>query len=274
MENIKNEIIFLGSGGGLVSTKENYHSNMIFRRKIINCVNEYQNKTYNLLIDCGSHWQFASEEFGLNIKDVSSIFITHLHADHCGGLEYLGFKTYFGSYPFGQNKIRLIGNVEVLEELWHTVLGGMRSLQGQTNTLETFFDPEYVKPNGSFMWSNIVFNLVQTVHMVDDRRICPSYGLMFKPGEKRVFITGDTQFAPHALFTYYEMADIIFHDCELKKYGGSVHAQYHELCGLPEHIKEKMWLYHYSLDGQELPDKVKEDGFLGFVKKFQTISLD
>lgn len=39
---------------------------------------------------------------------------------------------------------------------------------------------------------------------------------------------------------------------------------------MPEDIKAKMWLYHYS-DG-DLPD-AKQDGFLGFVAKGQVFTF-
>jgi ribonuclease BN (tRNA processing enzyme) len=266
------ELLFLGSGGGLVSTKENYHSNMLFRR-IYEDERIYEPSIATLAIDCGTHWQAAIEELNISLFDIHSIFITHQHADHINSLEYIGFKTYFNSFPFGKEKRELIGNIEVLEAVWNECLGAMKSLQGQTNKLETFFNPIYVPPNGSFKWYDIDFNLVQTVHIVDDRRIVPSYGLMFKPDTKKIFITGDTQFAPHALFTYYDQADIIFHDCELKNYRGSVHAQYHELATLPKEVKDKMWLYHYTMDGAELPN-AEEDGFRGFVKKGQVFNLN
>ena len=107
------------------------------------------------------------------------------------------------------------------------------------------------------------FDLIQTVHVVDDRRIKPSYGLIFETDGKTVFITGDTQYAPNQLLTFYQRSDVIFHDCELAEYPNSVHAQYHELVKLPEDVKSRMWLYHN--DGPQ-PD-AKADGFAGFVQK-------
>jgi len=61
---------------------------------------------------------------------------------------------------------------------------------------------------------------------------------------------------------------VIFHDCELKIYSNSVHAQYHELCNLSPDIKKKMWLYHYTTEGGSIDLPIAtEDGFLGFVKR-------
>lgn len=76
-------------------------------------------------------------------------------------------------------------------------------------------------------------------------------------------MTTDTQFSPEQIKNFYDMADLIFHDCETGEFESGVHAHYNQLKTLPEKFTKKMWLYHYQ-DG-ELPD-AKADRFLGFVK--------
>lgn len=214
--------------------------------------------------DCGCHWQFSSEEAGYDVKDIDGFYLSHLHDDHAGNIGYVGFKRFFGTFPFGTDKPKLFVNVEVADELWGKYLSAsMESVQDRRNSLDQYFDVQRIKPNGDFIWWNVKFDLIQTVHVVDDRRIKPSYGLIFNTDGKTVFISGDTQHAPNQLLTFYQRSDIIFQDCELAEYPNSVHAQYYELVKLPEDIKKKMWLYHN--DG-ERPDAVA-DGFAGFVNK-------
>lgn len=249
---------FLGSGGGLCSPKDNYHSNMMF---VVD--NNTGSESY-LGFDCGFHWQHASEEAGYDVKDIDGFYVSHLHDDHAGCLGYVGFKRFFGTFPFGEDRPKLFANVEVADELWSKYLAAaMESVQDRRNSLDQYFDVERIKPNGSFVWRNTKFDLIQTVHVVDDRRIKPSYGIIFETNNKSVFITGDTQFAPNQLLTFYQRSDWIFQDCELAEYPNSVHAQYHELVKLPEDVKKKMWLYHN--DGSK-PDAIA-DGFAGFVNK-------
>lgn len=81
---------------------------------------------------------------------------------------------------------------------------------------------------------------------------------------KKVFITTDCQFCPAQIHDFYNMADLIFHDCEVGFRSG-VHPNYDDLMTLPKETKKKIWLYH--TDGV-LPD-AKKDGFLGFVEKGQ-----
>jgi len=260
------KLTFLGSGSAFSLAKENYHSNIII-----------ESKNENLLYDVGTTIPDALADAGFVPTDIKNMFISHNHADHSGGCEYLGFKTYFSTFPFGQTKITLHGHHSVIDELWDNNLkAGMRSLQRTTATLDTYFNVKYTKDSGSFNIGLVTCEIVQTIHVIDDRRFMPSYGLMLKDTEsgKTVFISGDSQLAPNQMMSFYQQADVIFHDCECKKYPNSVHAQYHELCGLPAEIKAKMWLYHYTTDGGaiELPNAVV-DGFLGFVKRGDVYEL-
>ena len=262
------KITFLGSGSAFVLSKENYQSNILIET----------DDNDRLLFDAGTTIPDALNDLGYTVNSFDSIFISHNHADHVGGLEYIGFKKYFSTFPFGSDKPTLISHHQVMDELWDTSLkGGMRSLQGKSATLDTYFTPVYLKDSDYFKISDdLRAEIIQTIHVIDDRRFMPSYGLMLvqESINNRIFITGDTQLAPNQMMTFYEQADVIFHDCELAEYPNSVHAQYHELNTLPEKIKAKMWLYHYIFneDYSELPDAVA-DGFLGFVKRGDVFEL-
>jgi len=251
---------FLGAGSGLCSPKEDgdYHSNMVFIAESIGGCEKY------LGFDCGVHWQISSEEAGYKIKDFDGFYVSHLHDDHAGCLGIVAFSRYFGTFPFGSDKPKLFANTEVTEELWGKYLAAsLESIQDNRNCLDQYFEVDRIKPNGSFKWMNTKFDTIQTVHVVDDRKIKPSYGLIFDTDNISVFISGDTQYAPNQLLTFYQRSDVIFQDCELAEYPNSVHAQYHELNKLPENVKKKMWLYHNC---GEKPDAAS-DGFGGFVKK-------
>lgn len=253
------KITFLGTGSHF--TTKNYHSNMII---------EFNGK--KLLIDCGTDIKYSLKEAGLTHKDIDDVYISHLHGDHAGGLEWLGFLRYFDPETTRPN---LYISRDLAGDLWsRTLSGGMRSLQGVVADMSTYFKVEKVSRNGSFEWEGLIFRLIQTIHIMDGYSMVPSYGLLFTGTtfDNKVFITTDTQFCPNQIKDFYNMSNIIFHDCETLPFKSGVHAHYEDLKTLDDKTREKMWLYHYQ-DENGFEKDAGVDGFQGFVRKGQTIEL-
>jgi ribonuclease BN (tRNA processing enzyme) len=223
-----------------------------------------------MLIDCGSDARLSLYELGLNYDDIDDIYVSHLHADHVGGLEWMGFCR---KYYSDREKPRLHISRSMVNNLWRNVLsGGMKSssFAEKTNSLNSFFEVDAVGKKGSFEWRKIQFKLVKTVHIHEGKKAKPSYGLFFTVNRHSIFITTDTKFCPGIFMDYYQKADLIFHDCEIASIKSGVHAHYDELINLDKSIKAKIWLYHYNPD--PLPN-AKKEGFRGFVKKGQVFDL-
>jgi len=297
----KIRIKFLGSGSAFTLASENFQSNVLISKELhplsnVPCTEEEFEEVMkpsespyykHLLYDCGTTIPEALNEANLKPQDLAAIYISHLHADHAGGIEYIGFKTYFEVFNFGKTEFgtmrpKLYGHKSILYNGWDgTWKGGLQSIQGQVNSLESYFDTHYMESNDDFDFYGVSIKPVQTVHVVDDRMINPSYGIMIQNRDAdrsgtiygpKVFLTGDSQFAPNQMLTYFKQADMIFHDCEFAEYPNSVHAQFHQLKTLDEETKAKMWLYHYSLGNQtfeEVQEVVLFAGFAGLVKKGQ-----
>ena len=234
----------------------------------------------HLLIDCGSDARFSLKELGVELKDIERVYISHLHADHVGGLEWLAFSTFFA--PHIQRPILHASN-DLIYELWYSTLrGGLESIQGEVAELGTYFNVLPVRPNDDFRWHGVIFQPIQTVHIVSGYKITHSYGLMIdlvgiadmkKEGVvRRVFFTGDTQFCPKQIEAFYAQSDLIFQDCETTPFKSGVHAHYDDLNTLPAEVKAKMWLMHYQA-GNVSQDHAREDGFAGFVVKGQSFEF-
>ena len=249
------KLIFIGAGSAFTVGTDNYHSNMLLESE------DHQ----RLLIDCGSDARSALFELGLTYKDINHVYISHLHADHVGGLEWLGYSTYVDP---SCDKPSLHISEKLVKDLWQHVLAG--GLGSTGNSLATYFKVNSIKDNEIFYWKNLEFHLIQTVHVVKKFTLFPSYGLMFTTDDLKVFITTDSQLNPKQILDYYKMSDIIFQDCETANQKSSVHAHFEELNELDVKFKEKMWLYHYNPG--KLPD-AKKAGFRGFVKKGQTFNF-
>jgi len=250
------KMIFLGSGSAF-TVGDNFHSNMM----LVNPTGK------RLLIDCGTDARHALHHLNLSYKDISDVYISHLHADHAGGLEWLGFSRYFDE---NCEKPQLLIHENLQKPLWENSLkAGMCSLQNTHSTLSTFFDTKIIE-NNQFIWEEVRFQLVQTQHVYDFDKPVPCFGLFFSINNKNVYLTGDTSYTPDKLKHYYQQAHLIFHDCETYETKSGVHANFKDLCQLPIEIKKKIWLYHYN-PGQ-LPD-AKKNGFNGFVKPRQEFEI-
>lgn len=242
-----------------------------------------------LLIDCGTYfWQMAAEQ-NIAVKDIDALYVSHLHADHVGGIEEFAFISYFSKLP----RPKLYCNHTLMKELWEQSLrGGLESIQGKVVTLTEYFDCVPVQNNDTFYWEGYGFTPVQTVHVMAGYTIKYSYGLLIgvpEPqgitgktlGGKTVFITTDSQFSPHQIKDFYNRADVVFQDSETSPFKSGVHAHYDELKTLSAETKAKMWLCHYQPNPPQMKEPVasegqapwKLDGFAGFVTKGQEFDI-
>ncbi len=245
------KLIFLGSGSAFTVGANNFQSNILV-------VTEENHK---LLIDCGTDIRFSLHAAGLSYKDITDIYISHQHSDHVGGLEYIAFSTLFDPKC---HKPNIYVSKDIASNLWdRTLSGGLRYLEGEIATMDTFFEQHKISYQGNFVWQNIQFNLVRVIHVNNGFSLMPSYGLYFTLEGVKIFFSTDTQLCYDKHEQVYEESDIIFHDCETSHYQTPVHANYKQLLKLPARIKNKMWLYGYQPGC--LPDAPK-DGFCGFVE--------
>lgn len=257
------ELLCLGTGSAFTTGVDNWQSNFFLSRA---------GEPKGLLIDCGGDCRHAMAEQGLSAMDVEAVYISHPHADHIGGLEWLAFATFFDPRYTGRP---LMWTSDVwVNSLWEDSLrGGLASLQGQSAKLDTFFDVRPIPGNGVLEFQGLEIETVQTIHVMDGRVIVPSFGLIFDIGDQCVFLTTDTQFAPNQIRDFYNRATVILQDCEVSQYPSGVHAHYKDLCTLPDDVRAKMWLYHYQGAWEDLPD-ARSDGFLGFLAKGQRLVFD
>ena len=251
-------ILFLGSGSAHTVGTDNFQSNMLL----------YADSGRCLLIDCGTDIRWSLARQGLSHQDISDIYVSHLHADHIGGLEYIGFKTRFDP---ACRRPRLYLEASLAGPLWdHSLRGGMGVITDGEMRLGDFFDVVVLRAHEPFEWEGARLEAVPLAHVVSPQATMLSHGLLIDTGAQRVLLTTDTRCDADRLAPYYGRADLIFHDCETSTYTTGIHARYDELRGLPAEVRAKMWLYDYPPG--PLPDAVA-DGFLGFVRPGQSFDL-
>lgn len=222
-----------------------------------------------LLFDCGMDIKFSLKSANRKVEEIDAVYISHLHADHCAGLEWLGYYSYFIS----KKKIKLFIHESMFCQLRSMLSPGMDRVEGREASLSDFFDINVIKNISGmfFAFSKNIFRLKERIHVTSSIGTMFSYGLTIdninRSGmdEAEVFISSDSKEVS------IEDCMWLFHDCDFYNLHG-VHADYNVLIRLPENIKRKIWLYHHHNQFDKMPD-VKADGFAGVVKQGQIFEI-
>lgn len=212
-----------------------------------------------LLIDAGYTIKFALRDLALDLSAVDGVFITHVHADHCFGLERLAYECRF-KYGF---KPRLFLPPGVYDELWEQTLKGVMGQVGEgPATLEDFF--EVVQLSGdSFDYHGVRIEFFQNAHTPNK----PSYGLFING---HLLFSGDTR--PIVDQVLRRDPRTILHDCTLSEWN-PVHASLSELqSAYPEALRRRMYLMSYEDHFAEFDDEVRRS-FAGFARQGQEFAL-
>ena len=261
------KVTFLGVGSAFSRTQSN--SNLLVEAK---------NATISL--DFGRTATSSLEEYGMSLKELTHIIITHLHADHIGGLEEVAFV----SRLVHKHRIQLLTTESMLTKLWnHSLRGGLEFIEETPNdhtpqVLQDFFATVAIP---SEQWVPIAGTNIQVyLHPTDHVRGMESYAIEMRQGsserrENRFFFSGDTKFNPSMITTATQRCKYVFHDCQLLDSGEKniygVHASYNQLKQLPPAVMQDVWLYHYGDDAQP---NVQKDGFAGLLRHLQSFLLE
>ncbi|MED5020262.1 MBL fold metallo-hydrolase [Paenibacillus chibensis] len=212
-----------------------------------------QDGEFTLLIDCGVTAPLALHQLGKSFEDIDAVLITHIHADHVGGLEELAFKMKF-TY---KRKIKLYIAETLTQILWdHSLKGGLYQA-GEIASLEDLFEVCPLVPGKPYELSeHIRIELIRTEHIPGKN----SYSLYVND---HIFYSADMIHHPELLKHLVEDrgCSVIFHDCQLEG-PGVVHTTLTELMALPEEIRRIVHLMHYGDNKDEFVGRTGEMVFM------------
>lgn len=239
-------IEFLGVGSALA--KKNYNTNAVI---------EVNGKNY--LMDCGITAPIAMDKLGITTGDIDGVIISHIHGDHAGGLETIGYE---GMFVYGKKPELYIAS-ELVRDIWDKhLVGGMEHLTNSFATLESYFDVKPFYHGVPFKINGLEVRPIRTKHVPSDNPFGEkaSYSFLL---DNRVFWSADMLF-DEELITNFEKAhnmDKYFHDCQLFYHPLGVHASLQELETLPQVIKDKMIVMHYGDQIKDFEERILSNGF-------------
>jgi ribonuclease BN (tRNA processing enzyme) len=199
------------------------------------------------------------------LPDIDAILITHIHADHVGGLEEFGFQMNI----LHRRKPLLYIAEPLIHPLWeHTLKGGM-SQQGMIDKLEDVFEVNVITPGvPTTLVSGIQVELIPTRHIPGKN----SYSIFIND---RLFYSADIVFDPDLLhhLVHERGCRSILHEVQLQG-AGEVHTTLNELLSLAPFLQERICLMHYSDDMEQFREKAGVMSFLEQQRVYQLTELE
>lgn len=247
--------MFLGVGNGLVNEREIYHSSLV--------VSYGEDR---LFIDCGSNFPDALHDAGMSHRDIKHMYISHIHADHAGSLEWLGFISHFDPEA---KKVALHCHTGVYHDLNTMLTPSMQASVKNMRRLGLKSCFRVRLADGYFTIGRMICQPIKTIHVSAHGKLY-SYGLYIFAGGRTLLFTSDTQYNPRVFGEYYKSANLILHDCSTGPIAYPAHPHIGQLQTLPDDIRKKMLLYHYGPG--EKPDAV-ELGFKGYAEQRKILTV-
>jgi ribonuclease BN (tRNA processing enzyme) len=179
----------------------------------------------------------------VDIDRIHAAAISHLHADHCCGLEDFGFYSFF---TLGR-KAKLLMHPEASARLWDGLLAaGMEKLHAKPDepparkALSDYFELADLDVDRPVTSGPFAIECRRTIHSV------PTYAFRVTVAGRVFGYSADTAFDP-ALIDWLGSADLIVHEATTLEHSAA-HTPYAMLAALPEALRSKMRLTHYPDD--------------------------
>lgn len=226
------EVIPLGVG--------NYFSTFRYCTSLLLCAGGRK-----VLVDCPDPFFRMTAEAArasgrvLDVEDFDDVVLTHLHGDHCNGLEGFGFWKRFVSRK--KARPRLHTSREVASVVWNKLAPAMASSvlpplgMDDHFGLEDYFEPRVFEIGSTIEVAGIRLETRRTLHTI------PTFGFRAEFAGRRFGYSCDTIFDP-AMIEFLSPCDLIFHECDRS----FIHTRQEDLETLPEAIRRKLRLVHLN----------------------------
>lgn len=199
-----------------------------------------------VLIDCPDlihralHEASVKADWTLDASRIDDVILTHLHGDHCNGLESFGFFRRIlrmRDARFARPRLHVLQ--AVADRLWQRLAPAMEPPMGESrpSTLEDYFDVRILSPGMMHEVAGLHVRCRVTKHPV------PTIGLVVVDDQGTLGWSGDTPFE-QAHIDWLGGADVIVHESNL----GPAHTPIESLNALPASLRARMRLIHLQDD--------------------------
>jgi ribonuclease BN (tRNA processing enzyme) len=179
----------------------------------------------------------------LDLDRIHAVAVSHLHADHCCGLEDFGYYSFFVL----NRRAKLLMHPDASAKLWDGLLAaGMERVQAKPDEptsrkqLGDFFDLIDLDQSETVHFGPFAIECRRTIHSV------PTFAFRVTAGGRVLGYSADTAYDP-SLIEWLASADLIVHEATTMIHTG-VHTPYMKLAALPDSLRSRMRLTHYPDD--------------------------
>ncbi|MGO4497068.1 MBL fold metallo-hydrolase [Paenibacillus sp. 2RAB27] len=217
-----------------------------------------------ILIDCGPTVPKSLSEIAIELDQIDGILISHIHADHIGGLEEVAFRLF---YQYNRKRVTLYVTEALAEVLWENSLkGGLYNPEDGFHQLQDYFELVFLQERVPYQLSpELTIEIIPTLHIAQKL----NYSMFIN---HRTFYSADLQFNKDFLINevaHTRNCHTIFHDCQLNG-PGYVHTTLEELLTLPEDIQKLIYLMHYD---DHMTEFIGQTGPMTFIHKHEIIEI-
>jgi ribonuclease BN (tRNA processing enzyme) len=176
----------------------------------------------------------------IDLHLIHAVAVSHLHADHCCGLEDFG---YYSHFALGR-RAKVLMHPDASARLWDGLLAaGMELFQAKPDTpplrkaLSDYFELIDLDQDKPVKCGPFSVECRRTIHSV------PTFALRVAVDGRVLGFSADTAFDP-SLIEWLACSDLIIHEATTMIHSG-LHTPYEKLAALPEPLRAKMRLTHY-----------------------------